>query len=164
MKIQTDRFGEIEFNEVEMLRLPEGLIGIPPFTRAVLLDHKPGSPFRWLQSVDDPAMAFVVIDPLLMVPAYPIAALRDALAQSGPRPDHVAVAAITTVPRPPAPITVNLAAPLAFDSTSRQGAQIVLDNPEFHTKHALVAAPSNPEPGTIHQETQVADGSSGCAP
>ncbi len=155
MKIATDRFGEIEFKQGELLHLPEGIIGFPGFVRALLLDHRKDSPFRWLQSADDPKLAFVVIDPLLMVADYPLDKLCDALARFGQRPNNVAVAAIATVPTAPLPITVNLAAPLAFDAQTRRGAQIILDNPEFHTKHMIVR--EDPPPPAETEPPQPAD-------
>jgi flagellar assembly factor FliW len=138
VRFATSRFGEIEVDDAKILHFPEGIIGFPDFKRVALLDHQPGSPFRWLQGVDQPALAFVVIDPLALVPDYPLDALREMIAREDGRPKDIAVAAITTVPEPPAPITVNLAAPIVIDSDSRSGAQVILSDPRFKTRHILV--------------------------
>ncbi len=70
MKINTSRFGEIEVNENDLINMPEGLIGFPELTHFILLDHDIDSPFRWLQSTNDPEMAFVVLSPLSFRPDY----------------------------------------------------------------------------------------------
>lgn len=143
MKFSTTRFGVVEIEDTTLLYLPDGIIGFPEFRRAAVLDHQPGSPFRWLQSVEQPELAFVVIDPLDLVPDYPLEKLKDILndERKMARPENIAAAAITTVPPAPAPITVNLAAPVVFDPESRQGAQIILHNPRFKTRHILVRDP-----------------------
>jgi flagellar assembly factor FliW len=140
VKFTTTRFGEIEIEDDKILSLPEGLIGFPDCTQVVLIDHQPNSPFRWLQSVRQPELAFVVIDPLDLVPDYPLEKLKDILASERKmvRPKEVAVAAITTIPSPPAPITVNLTAPVVFDTDTRQGAQVILHEARFRTRHILV--------------------------
>lgn len=140
MKFSTTRFGEIEVSDEQVLHLPDGLIGISECRRVILFEHQPGSPFRWLQSVDVPELAFVVIDPLDLVPDYPIEKLKDILANERKmnRPNEIAVAAITTVPSPPAPITTNLTAPVVFDMDTRNGAQVILHEARFKTRQVLV--------------------------
>ncbi len=140
MIFSTTRFGEIEIEESVILHLPGGLIGFPGCKRVVILDHQPGSPFRWLQSLDDPALAFVVIDPVDLVPDYPLDKLKEILFEERrmERPTHVAAAAITTIPPSPAPITVNLTAPLVFDSDTKRGAQVILHDPRYRTRHLLI--------------------------
>lgn len=140
MKFSTVRFGEIEIEETGILALPSGIMGFPDCRRVAILENNPGSPFRWMQSLDDPALAFVVIDPLDLVPDYPMEKLKDILADERKmdRPANIAAAAITTVPPAPSPITVNLSAPVVFDSDTRKGAQIIVHDPRFKTRHLLV--------------------------
>ncbi|MDJ0761588.1 MAG: flagellar assembly protein FliW [Myxococcota bacterium] len=138
MRFATERFGEIEIDEGDILSLPSGIIGFPDCTKVVLLDHRENSPFRWLQSVDDPSLAFVVLDPFLIAPDYPAESLRAGLPEKGKNADELAVAAIATIPPAPAPITVNLVAPIVFDAKARIGAQVILHDPRFKTRHMLV--------------------------
>jgi flagellar assembly factor FliW len=137
VKFETTRFGEIEVEDGRIFELVEGLIGFPELTRIVILDHGPGSPFRWIQSVDRPEYAFVVVDPLALVPDYPLEELRDALATKERRPVEIGVAAITTVPPSPSPITVNLLAPVVFDAERRVGKQVILEKSTYTTRHVL---------------------------
>ncbi|MCP4606266.1 MAG: flagellar assembly protein FliW [Proteobacteria bacterium] len=139
MKIDTDRFGQIEIDENNILHLPNGIIGFPECTRVILFDHeRENSPFRWLQALDHPDLAFVVIDPLELVPDYPLDRLRTYLPDNGRNSTDIAVAAITTVPPAPASVTVNLVAPIIFDANTRIGVQVVLSDDRFRTRHILV--------------------------
>ncbi len=91
MKIATDRFGELEAGENSLLHLKNGLIGMPHVKRVLLLEHNDESPFRWLQAVDDPKLAFPVLDPLQLVLDYPLDEIRQALATGEKEPKDIAV-------------------------------------------------------------------------
>jgi len=76
--VQTHRFGEIDVPDQAVLLFPDGIIGFPQLQRACLLPYEPGSrsqpgsALRWLQSLDDPALAFLTIEPFLIFPDYEI--------------------------------------------------------------------------------------------
>jgi flagellar assembly factor FliW len=144
VKVKTTRFGEIDVPEDEILYVPLGLIGFPASHRYVLIPHSDDSPFQWLQSLDQEDVAFAVIDPTLLVADYPLEAARGALANKPETVADLAVAVIATVPPAPQPITVNMVAPIAFNVATRQGAQVLLHDDRFRTRHILAAA--DPEP------------------
>jgi len=68
IKVKTTRFGDIEIDEKDVITLPSGIIGFPELKQYVLLDHDQDSPFKWLQSLEDGAIAFVMINPMLLKP------------------------------------------------------------------------------------------------
>jgi flagellar assembly factor FliW len=70
MRVNTLRFGELEIPEEATVVFPEGILGFPQFHRVSLLPHRPGSALRWLQSLDDPALAFLGTEPHLFFPDY----------------------------------------------------------------------------------------------
>lgn len=66
MKIDTTRFGELEINPDAILTFPQGLIGFEGCKRYQLLhEDKAGPVVFYLQSLDDPAVAFSIVDPAL---------------------------------------------------------------------------------------------------
>lgn len=138
MKVSTTRFGDIELNEADVFHFPEGIIGFPDFNRFVVLEHNPGSPFRWIQSITEGEMAFVVIDPLLLDPDYPMDKLKESLAVGDTPLKDIGAAAIAVVPPAPHPITVNLLAPLVLDPNRRIGRQIILNGTDYTTRHVIV--------------------------
>lgn len=106
----------------------------------MLIDHRPGSVFRWLQSADVPELAFVVIDPVAFAADYPVAQVRKQIAFCELADDEeIAVLAICTVPPPPDEPTANFLAPIGIGLRSRRGAQIVLHDCGFETRQRFLS-------------------------
>ena len=104
MSTLESRFGSIDYQDQDVLHFPDGLVGFSGLNRFLLLEHKPGSAFRWLQSVDDPAVAFLMADPFVYVPDYAPMIGDGALASLGLTPDTVTftyVTAANVAPRIP---------------------------------------------------------------
>ena len=56
--------------EVCGVRLPMGLLGFEEIKDYLLIANPDEEPFRWLQVKENTALAFVVIEPFLVVPDY----------------------------------------------------------------------------------------------
>ena len=73
MKINTKIFGEIEISDDKVITFENGIIGFPELKRFALLhDEERGTNvgIRFMQSLDEPAFAMPVMDPLLVKPDY----------------------------------------------------------------------------------------------
>ncbi len=70
IKINTKRFGEMEFSEDSIVKVIGGLIGLSGSENFVIIQYQDDSPFYWLQCVDDPELALVMVNPLLFKPDY----------------------------------------------------------------------------------------------
>lgn len=139
IKVKTTRFGEIEIKDHDVLELPSGLIGFPELKRYVLLDHDKDSPFKWLQSLDDGAIAFVLINPLLFKPDYMVEVTEAEVTDLELKNEEDAViSVIITIPTNPQNMTANLKAPLVFNLQNRKGKQLVLSNPAYTTRHNIM--------------------------
>ncbi len=139
MKVMTTRFGEVEVNESDIITLPEGLVGFPELNRYILLDHDKDSPFKWLQSIDDGAMAFVVISPLTFRPNYTVEVAEEEIDEL--KVESVAdavISVIVTIPGDPKKMTANLKAPLIFNLKNRLGKQVILKDIQYKTKHFIM--------------------------
>ena len=129
MKYFTTRFSEIEFPDDVVMRFPEGVLGFPECKRYVLLEHDAdGSPFKWLQSLDNPHLAFIVADPLMVDPRYRFEIDIDTQKMIGTGdPANCAVMSIVNVPHDhPIRMTANLKAPLVVNVDTRTGRQVIL--------------------------------------
>ncbi len=139
MKFSTTRFGEIEVNLDESIFFPSGLIGFPELTRFVLLNSESeNSPFKWLQSLDDGSIAFILINPLSFKPDYMVEVSDEEI--SGlelTSEENAAISVIVTMPSNPEEMTANLKAPIIFNVENRRGKQVILNNPEYLTKHLI---------------------------
>jgi flagellar assembly factor FliW len=139
IKVNTTRFGEIEVNDADVIKLPAGLIGFPEYKQYVLLDHDKESPFKWLQSLDEGAIAFVVIDPRLFRPDYTVEVTQAEVTDLAlDNEDDAVVSVIITMPSNPQNMTANLKAPLIFNLKNRTGKQIILNNPAYTTRHNVM--------------------------
>ncbi|MFP4036858.1 MAG: flagellar assembly protein FliW [Desulfobacteraceae bacterium] len=138
-RIKTTRFGEVEIDEAKVVHFHEGMIGFPDHRNFVLLEHKPGSPFMWLQSTEDPDLAFVLTNPFIMKSDYledlPHEERRRVLGENGKSP--LVLAVVTIPPGDAHRATVNLLGPLVIDIESRTGRQVILAGSDYHTRHPL---------------------------
>jgi len=131
MKVfDTKRFGKIPVEDERIIIFPDGLLGFPASRRFVLLETAENGIFYWLQSLDDPGLAFVVIDPVHLIPDY-----KDRLVLSEwdreffdpEMPSSLHALAIVTFPETgEAGATANLQGPLLVRESDRLGRQVVL--------------------------------------
>ncbi len=56
MKLNTPRFGELEYKEDDVLTFPRGILGFPEENEFILLHEVVQVPFMWLQSVKNPGV------------------------------------------------------------------------------------------------------------
>jgi flagellar assembly factor FliW len=144
MQIETTRFGTIEIDEGKSIEFPEGLVGFPDARRFVLLEHAPQSPFHWLQSMDEPDLAFVVVDPLLIDPQYADAVPVEAWNDLGPAGVEPLLLALVTIDRHEGRVTVNLVGPLVIHPETRKGRQLVLDESSYSIQHDIMCSTKSP--------------------
>ncbi|MEW6542388.1 MAG: flagellar assembly protein FliW [Nitrospirota bacterium] len=138
MKVRTSRFGEIEVREEMLLTFPSGLIGFPRATRYVILDHDREAPFKWLQSVDEGGLAFVIMVPTLFRPDYRAVLAPEDIAELGPvETENLSLFVILTIPPgDPRRITANLQGPVVVNQRSRLAKQVILRD-EYPTRYPL---------------------------
>lgn len=140
VQIETSRFGTLTVDPQEVLSLPEGMIGFPGLTRFILFRHKEGSPFLWLQSLEAEDLAFVLMDPLLLVPDYDLNIPPEdgtllGIEDAG---NSIQAWAVVNIGRQEPPeITANLLAPLVVNPGARLGKQIVLFDSPYAIRHPV---------------------------
>lgn len=138
MKYTSSRLGTLDIKEENVLTFPSGILGFPESRRYVILDHDTAVPFKWLQSLDESALAFVIIDPDLVLPAYRVEVSAEARAEvQAQGEEELSTAVILTIPsNDPAHITANLRGPLLMNPRTRLCKQLVLSD-EVPTRHPL---------------------------
>ena len=72
MEIQTTRFGLLSIEDERVMTFTRGLLGFPDHSRFALIQTGDDNYFFWLQSVDDPNLAFVVTDPTIFFKDYEV--------------------------------------------------------------------------------------------
>lgn len=148
VRLEGTRFGAIVFDPAEAVEFPDGIIGFETSRRFITVSAGEGSPFRWLQSLDDPALAFLLADPDAFVPTYVPTLPEGALEDLGIAPEAPYILWVTAnVPAGrPRDATLNLLAPIVLNPIARRGAQIVLHTDAYTIRHR--AFPQAAEPAT----------------
>jgi len=137
MDVRTTRFGVIEIAEDRVITLSKGPLGFPDRTRFCLLQLGEDACFFWLQSVEDPELAFVVTDPTLFVPDYTVPVRPEQMEALGVDSlDDAQVFVI--VNKVGDELTGNLQGPLVINTKSRVGEQLVLADKRWTTRHRLM--------------------------
>jgi flagellar assembly factor FliW len=142
MTLLNTRFGPIDYEDQDVICFEEGLIGFPQCKSFLILTHKPESPFRWLQSVDEPALSFLVAEPLHFFPDYsPLMPEEDVTQLSLKEQTPRLVLTTASIPHgAPEEMTLNLAGPIVINATTRRGKQIVLEDEAYTMKHRVFEA------------------------
>jgi flagellar assembly factor FliW len=139
MRVETTRFGPLEVAEDEVLLFPEGLIGFENCTRYVIVDRQEDKPVWWLQSLELPAVAFILTDPAGVVPQYRPEVSGADLEELGLGSlDEAALHVMLVVAKGTKTITANLLGPLVINPRERRGKQVVLYNSSYSPAHRLI--------------------------
>jgi flagellar assembly factor FliW len=139
VRIDTTRFGEVDIPEDKVISFPRGILGFDRLKAYFLMDYKDTS-IKWLQAVDDPSVAFMVVDPFLFFPEYSpdISPVEKQLLEAD-YPADLVVMAIMNVRRDETPpqVTLNLQAPLVFNASKMRGFQIVMEKSRFGVREPI---------------------------
>jgi flagellar assembly factor FliW len=120
------------------IQLPLGLLGFERVKNYLLLANPDEQPFLWLQMMDTPKKAFLVVSPFLAVPDYrPDVSEADVQFLGLERPTDALVLNICTLRAGETP-TINLKGPLVFNRHTLIGKQVIPDNAmEYSLRHPL---------------------------
>ena len=122
--------------------MPFGMLGFPEEKRYAIIQHKENSPFFWYQSVDDPALAFVITSPFFFVPDYSVS-LDDAINQMSWDDERieekVELYVVVNIPNgSPNKMTANLIGPILINTDTFQALQMVVTDSPYSHKFPLL--------------------------
>ena len=140
MRIETKVFGEIEIAEDKIITFPGGIIGFPDLTEFTLIhdEDKGIRAIHWLQSVQEPAFAMPVMDPLIVRPDYNPSVEDELLKPLGElKPEEMLVMVTVTVPKDLTKITVSLKGPVIINAAERTACQVIVDGDEYQVKFPI---------------------------
>lgn len=132
MKAATRLFGEIKIDESKIITFEDGIIGFPDMKKFTLIfdEEKEGRPsISWLQSMDEPEIAFPVMDPLFVCETYNPSVEDELLKNLGTiKEDNLYVLVTVTVPQNIKELAVNLKAPIVINTDTRKASQIIVED------------------------------------
>lgn len=139
MEVQTRQFGTIEVNESDILQIPKGLLGFEGMENFVLIETPDCLPFRWLQCIDAPELAFVVVSPVVFFPDYRVAVHAKEVADiEVSHPSDVEIFVIVTIPERLEDMTANLQGPILVNKRNNRVKQLVLTDSAYSVAHSIV--------------------------
>jgi len=139
VKINTSRLGVIDILESEWIVIKGSILGFEHLNRFILLNHEENTPLCWLQSIDDPAIAFVVVNPRIIKSDFnPDVFERDLQFLDIKNDNDIALLSIITIRSNPFRMTANLRAPILINAANRMANQIILDNPNYPIQYDIL--------------------------
>lgn len=140
MQLETKHFGKIDVDEKEIVDFPEGIPGFEGSKKFIVLSgDDPDSPFKWLQGVDAPQLAFAIVDPFFVKKDYDFNINEEIVRKLEiEKAEDVAVYAIVVVPEDISQMTMNLKAPVLVNARNHKGTQIVLDTDRYSMRHYIL--------------------------
>jgi flagellar assembly factor FliW len=138
--VKTRNFGPIEVRSDQIIYLEPGLLGFTQHHRYVLIEHHQEAPFLWLQCLDNADLAFVVIDPRCLISDYQPGSLPQVMQDLEVElPEDLKILVILTIPPgKPQEMTANLMGPVVINLKTRQGRQLVVEEPHYSHKHRVL--------------------------
>lgn len=140
MQITTKVFGEIMIDDDKIIHFPKGIIGFPDLTEFTLVhdEEKGTDSIHWLQSIQEPAFAMPVMDPLIVCPDYNPEADDELFNVLGEiKPEELLVLVTVTVPKDLTQMSVNLKGPIIINAAERKAMQIIVEGDEYKVKFPI---------------------------
>ena len=140
-QIDTHRFGPIEFVQQETIFFPKGIPGFNGLRRFILIQGDDYQPFKFLQSVEDPAISFPLLSPALIRSDYRLELTGEQLSELDlERAKKALVFCVVTIAEDPGRVTANLFSPLVINPESRVAAQIMLLGSDYPVDEVFLEA------------------------
>ncbi len=138
MIIKTARFGQVSYNEDDVLFFPRG---IPAFesNHKWILAGSDDSAIKWLQNIEDGDLALPVTSPDAIRPDYNARIPEDELKLVGSvNPADLALLIVVSIPRSaPWNMTANLRAPILVNLKTHKAVQVIALNEEYPIRHVI---------------------------
>lgn len=140
MKLNTRHFDEIDVDIEKIIIFPNGLLGFEDCNRFIILkDPEEDTPFNWLQSIDNPDLAFVIMNPFVFKKDYEFNIPDSVVKELKIRDEiDVTIYTILVVPEDINKMTANLIGPLVININAKLGKQIILNDDRYTTKHLIL--------------------------
>jgi len=140
LKIQSSRFGEIEYDESRVITFTEGILGFTQYRHYILIEHETNSRFRWLHSIENENLAFVLTDPLQVAPEYKAHVKKEDIAGLDlVSLDNAAVLCIVNIGKGCKSVTVNLLGPIIINTENMKAKQVILIESNYSIKQNIAA-------------------------
>ncbi len=155
MEIETTRFGKIQIDNHKILTFVREILGFPESRRFVLLPHKGNSPLYWLQSLDQPDLAFVVVRPEIFLSDFSFDLPDNIQAELEiKQAEDVVVLVLLTIEKTnkSTKVTANLLGPIVINEKKHLACQVVLNPNKYPVQFPVVPSAEQSAPKNSRQD------------
>lgn len=142
MIAETSRFGKIEYGKSEIITMVRGILGFDENIRFIVVSLEGQEPFKWLQSLEDSDLAFLMIEPNYVNRDYVVEINpNDLISLKANSVDEIVIYVLVSIPRSrPSLMSANLQAPIAINKNKMKAMQLVLSESDYLTNQAIFNA------------------------
>lgn len=139
MKIITNHFGELQIPDENIILFENGIPGFTEYTQYVIInDEEENSPFCWLQSIEEPELAFALVNPFLVHDNYNPNLPKSEVEKLGEGTEEdYSILSIVIIPEDMEKMRANLMAPIVINLKTKKAMQIIIDGDDYPVKYYL---------------------------
>ena len=149
MKIETARFGTVEVEEKKIVRFTQPILGFSDCHEYIIVQGPGEGKIWWLQSCEKPELAFIVMDPLQVMPDYEVrldaSEVEDLSLETA---EEARLLTIVVVPEDRSKVRTNLKAPIIYNPKTNLAKQVVLHESDYPVQYYLTGAAEQAPVGT----------------
>ncbi len=139
MLLKTRLFGEIKVKDEEVINFTKPILGFDDCRQYLLMESESIFPTFWLQSINDPNLAFPVISPYSVDENYSLKIealdLDDIKLKSI---DDALVLTLMVVPQTISSIRTNLRAPIIYNPEKKVAKQLILYDEKYPIHYYVI--------------------------
>jgi len=139
LKLQTKYFGEVEYEEEDVIHFQKGLFAFEDEIAYLLMPFEGSdNTLLCLQSVATPELAFIVMNPFSLDSSYaPMLQPEEITALEGKDSKDFCYYVLCVVKNPVKDSTVNFKCPVVINEDTRMAMQVILETDEYGMRHQL---------------------------
>lgn len=141
MKANTRLFGEIDIPEEKIITFDQGVLGFEEYKKFTIIfdtSKETESSISWLQCMDEPELAFPMINPFYVMEDYnPVVETEWLEPLGGVTDENIVIFVFVNIKSDITKLTANLKAPIIINSDTRKGAQLIVENTEYEIKYNI---------------------------
>ena len=142
LTLDTKDYGLVEYEESDLLDFPDGIFGFTELKKYIplVLDENEDNTILLLQSIENPDIAFVVLNPFTLDPDYNPILTPEELSYLGVNSENdLSYYVISVLHNDYLKTTVNMKAPIVINPDRRIGMQVILSNTDYEFRKPLSA-------------------------
>lgn len=131
--LKSERFGEMQIEENEIIHFPLGIPGVP-FDRFIIKDLI--EPVKWLIAIDDTDIAMLIISPFKYFPEYSFELNDEIVAVLDAKSEEELEIYVSLLKHEDG-VAANLKSPFVINKNKKIGVQILLEDDRYSFKELI---------------------------